>query len=763
MSPTSSATWLMPTRRAVMPGSYARCELRPTRTSVRTPRLVCSMANQSKIVVSGAREHNLKDVSLELPRDALVVITGLSGSGKSSLAFDTIYAEGQRRYVESLSAYARQFLGQMDKPDVDSIEGLSPAISIDQKTTSRNPRSTVGTVTEIYDYLRLLWARIGKPHCHVCGAPIEGQSVEQIVDRVLERDPGAAGGSWCSRRSSAAARASTASSSRSCAATATRARWSTASCGCSRRRSSSTSATSTTSPSWSTGSSCGRRCASACTESVEAAVGLADGLVEVAGAAGRDGEAPRSARALLRALRLPALRHLDARARAADLLVQLAARRVRALHRPGLADGDRPRARRARTRTLSIARARWRRGRTARRTTTSSSPRRSPSTYGVDLDVAVAQSCRRRERDLFLYGTDGERMQVTYRNRYGRTRTYATRFEGIVPNLERRYRETDSEFSREKIEEYMSVRPCPECHGSRLRPESRSVLVGGHGDPRVHGAERPARARRGSTRLELSETERHIARLILREIDERLRFLDDVGIGYLSMDRGGRDAVGRRGAADPAGDADRLGAGRRALRARRAVDRPAPARQLEAHRDARAAARPRQHGARRRARRADDARGRLPRRPRPGRGRARRADRRAGHGRGGRGGPGVADRAVPVGQAVDRGAGEAAQADRVRRDRRRAAEQPQERRRPGPARRPDVRHRRVGLGQVDARQRHPLQGGGQPPAPRAVTRPGAHKSRARASTSSTRSSRSTSRRSGARRGPTRRRTRASST
>src|ERR687893_478377 len=137
------------------------------------------------IVVTGAREHNLKDVTVELPREALVVITGLSGSGKSSLAFDTIYAEGQRRYVESLSAYARQFLGQMDKPDVDSIEGLSPAISIDQKTTSRNPRSTVGTVTEIYDYLRLLWARIGHPHCHNCGRPITAQSAEQIIDQVM--------------------------------------------------------------------------------------------------------------------------------------------------------------------------------------------------------------------------------------------------------------------------------------------------------------------------------------------------------------------------------------------------------------------------------------------------------------------------------------------------------------------------------------------------------------------------------------------------
>jgi len=144
----------------------------------------------NELIVAGAREHNLKDISLRLPRDRFIVITGLSGSGKSSLAFDTIYAEGQRRYVESLSSYARQFLGQMDKPDVDSIEGLSPAISIDQKTTSRNPRSTVGTVTEIYDYLRLLYARIGKPHCWICGRPIEGQTKEQIVDQILGLEPG---------------------------------------------------------------------------------------------------------------------------------------------------------------------------------------------------------------------------------------------------------------------------------------------------------------------------------------------------------------------------------------------------------------------------------------------------------------------------------------------------------------------------------------------------------------------------------------------
>src|ERR1700759_3323548 len=148
------------------------------------------MAASDKIVISGAREHNLKDVDLELPRDALIVITGLSGSGKSSLAFDTIYAEGQRRYVESLSSYAREFLGLMEKPDVDSIEGLSPALSLAQKTTSRNPRSTVGTVTEIYDYLRLLYARVGRPHCPICGKPIAGQSLDAIVDQILQLEEG---------------------------------------------------------------------------------------------------------------------------------------------------------------------------------------------------------------------------------------------------------------------------------------------------------------------------------------------------------------------------------------------------------------------------------------------------------------------------------------------------------------------------------------------------------------------------------------------
>ena len=282
-------------------------------------------------------------------------MTGLSGSGKSSLAFDTIYAEGQRRYVESLSAYARQFLGQMDKPDVDSIEGLSPAISIDQKTTSRNPRSTVGTVTEIYDYLRLLWARIGHPHCHSCGAPIAGPvggADRGPRDDAAPRAPA----SWCSRRSSAGARASTRTCSRRCAPRASRAPRSTASCAGSR-----------------TSIELDKKykhdiavvvdrlqmkpdVRKRLADSVETAVALAEGIVEVEMVDGAEAAKPHSSGAkgvresaaharLLGEVLLPELRHVDAGAGAADLLVQLTARRVSALHRPRLPDGDRPRPR----------------------------------------------------------------------------------------------------------------------------------------------------------------------------------------------------------------------------------------------------------------------------------------------------------------------------------------------------------------------------------------------------------------------------------
>ncbi|HVF77578.1 MAG TPA: excinuclease ABC subunit UvrA [Solirubrobacteraceae bacterium] len=487
------------------------------------------MAKHDRIVVSGAREHNLKDISLELPRDALVVITGLSGSGKSSLAFDTIYAEGQRRYVESLSAYARQFLGQMDKPDVDSIEGLSPAISIDQKTTSRNPRSTVGTVTEIYDYLRLLWARVGKPHCHVCGAPIEGQSVEQIVDQVMELEDGTRfmvmapivrgrkgeyGRQFDELRTDGYTRVKVDGELRlledpieldkkfkhdiSVVVDRLVMRHDV------RKR---------------------------LVDSIETAVGLADGILEVQ-LTPRDGEGElltfsESFACLKCGTSMPELEprmfSFNSPHGACERCTGLGSQRE---IDPELIVPDG---------ALSIsegALAPW-----ANSTSNyyEQITEAIAERYGVDVEAPWTRLSD-EDRDLFLYGTNGEPVQVTYRNRYGRRRSYQTRFEGIIPNLERRYRETDSEFSREKIEEYMSMRPCPACGGARLRPESRAVLVAGlaiHDFAKlsVHGA------LRWLAEVQLTDTERHIARLILREIEERLHFLENVGIGYLSMDR----------------------------------------------------------------------------------------------------------------------------------------------------------------------------------------------------------------------------------
>ena len=485
------------------------------------------MAKHDRIVVSGAREHNLKDISLELPRDALVVITGLSGSGKSSLAFDTIYAEGQRRYVESLSAYARQFLGQMDKPDVDSIEGLSPAISIDQKTTSRNPRSTVGTVTEIYDYLRLLWARVGRPHCHVCGAPIEGQSVEQIVDQVMELDDGRRfmvlapivrgrkgeyGKLLDELRADGYTRAKIDGELRmlddpieldkkfkhdiSVVIDRLIMRHDV------RKR---------------------------LVDSIETASGLADGIVEVE----LLGDEPRVLTFSERFACLkcgtsmpelePRMFSFNSPHGACERCTGLGSQRE---IDPELIVPDPG---------LSIAE-----GALAPWANSSSSYYEQimeaiGERYGADLEVPWSELSE-ANRDLFLYGTNGEPVEVTYRNRYGRKRTYQTRFEGIIPNLERRYRETDSEFSREKIEEYMSVRPCPACGGARLRPESRAVLVAGMP---IHEFTRLSvrAALTWLAEVQLTDTERHIARLILREIEERLNFLENVGIGYLSMDR----------------------------------------------------------------------------------------------------------------------------------------------------------------------------------------------------------------------------------
>src|SRR4051794_8042775 len=451
----------------------ATCGFRSMGTSVRFHTLIF-MARSDALVISGAREHNLKDISVTIPRESLVVITGLSGSGKSSLAFDTIYAEGQRRYVESLSAYARQFLGQMDKPDVDSIEGLSPAISIDQKTTSRNPRSTVGTVTEIYDYLRLLWARIGQPHCHICGKPIAGQSAEQIIDQVMELEEGTRfmvlapvvrgrkgeyGKLFADLRAEGFARVEVDGELRSLedeivldkkfkhdvAVVVDR----LVMRGEVRKR---------------------------LADSIETAVALADGMVEIE-TVPREGEAAPTRYLYSEKFACPdhgpSIPELEPRIfsfnsphgaceRCTGLGSQMEIDPELVVPDPTLSLGEGallPWASSASQYYAQIMLA-------------------IAEQYGIDTETPWAE-LPAGQRDVYLQGTNGERVVVTYNNRHGRKRSYSTRFEGIVPNLERRYRETDSETMREKIEEFMAIVPCPSCKGSRLRPESRSVLVGG--------------------------------------------------------------------------------------------------------------------------------------------------------------------------------------------------------------------------------------------------------------------------------------------
>ncbi len=479
-----------------------------------------------QLVVSGAREHNLKDISLAIPRGSLTVITGLSGSGKSSLAFDTIYAEGQRRYVESLSAYARQFLGQMDKPDVDSIEGLSPAISIDQKTTSRNPRSTVGTVTEIYDYLRLLWARIGHPHCHVCGRPISGQSAEQIIDQVMELPEGTRfmvmapivrgrkgeyGKQLEELRAEGFSRVKVDGEllrldepialdkkyKHDIAVVVDRLVMK----GELRKR---------------------------LADSIETAVALADGLVEIELV--DSGEVHTYSEKFACPVHGPSLVELEPRIfsfnsphgacpRCTGLGSQMEIDPELVVPDPTLSIGEgaiAPWSVSASDYYDQLAQA-------------------IAERYHVDLETPWDELSA-EQRDFFLFGTNGARVQVSYRNRFGRRRSYATQFEGIVPNLERRYRETESDYSREKIEEYMTLRPCPECNGARLRPESRAVLVGGTPIHEFTGLA-ARRALSWIRELELGEQDRRIARLVLREIEERLQFLENVGVGYLSLER----------------------------------------------------------------------------------------------------------------------------------------------------------------------------------------------------------------------------------
>jgi excinuclease ABC subunit A len=483
------------------------------------------LAGADHLVVHGAREHNLKDVTVRLPRNALICVTGLSGSGKSSLAFDTIYAEGQRRYVESLSAYARQFLQMMEKPDVDSIDGLSPAISIDQKTTSRNPRSTVGTVTEIYDYLRLLYARVGRPHCPICGRPIAGQSVEAIVDQVLRLPEGTKftvnapvvrdrKGEYKDLlehlRGEGFTRVKVDGEQRlldeeieldkkfkhTIEVIVDRLAMKSDL----RHR---------------------------LTDSIETALALAEGLVTVDVVDGAELTFSERFACPEHGVGLPELQprifSFNSPHGACPRCTGLGAQQE---IDPDLLVPDPE---------LSIAEGALVPWSVGNSTYYESVIQAIADRYEIDIDKPW-RDLAEEQQNLFLYGTDGDKVYVTYRNRMGRRRAYMLAFEGIVPSLERRYRETDSAGQRERIEEYMSFRPCPVCKGARLKPEVLAVTVGGSN---IHEFTQMSvtRAIEFLDGLELSETEQLIGNRIIKEIRERLTFLSDVGVGYLQLDR----------------------------------------------------------------------------------------------------------------------------------------------------------------------------------------------------------------------------------
>lgn len=482
---------------------------------------------QKNIIVKGAREHNLKNIDVEIPRDKLVVFTGLSGSGKSSLAFDTIYAEGQRRYVESLSSYARQFLGQMEKPQVDYIEGLSPAISIDQKTTSKNPRSTVGTVTEIYDYLRLLYARIGIPHCPVCGREISRQTVDDIVDSVLELPEGtriqvmapiARGkkGQFVKELESAKKdgyvrvrvdgiiydlsekieldknkkhnieivvdRLVVKESIRSRLA-----------------------------------------------DSIETATGLSNGilLVDVI-----DGEEK--------------LYSLDYACPEHGVSIEELEPRMFSFNNPfgacptcsGLSVFMKPDPdlivpdKNLSLRQGAIKASGWNNADGG--TIAQMYMEGIANKYSFTLDTPF-KDIPADGVDAIMYGTKGEKLKLTRKNEYG-TGSYMTAFEGICNNIERRYKETTSDWSRAELEQCMSTVKCPECHGARLRKESLCVTVGGINIDEFANKS-IVKAIEFLDSLTLTDREQMIAKLIVKEIKDRLTFLRSVGLGYLTLAR----------------------------------------------------------------------------------------------------------------------------------------------------------------------------------------------------------------------------------
>ena len=485
------------------------------------------------ITIRGAREHNLKDVSVTLPREKLIVFTGLSGSGKSSLAFDTIYAEGQRRYVESLSAYARQFLGQMDKPDVDFIEGLSPAISIDQKSASRNPRSTVGTITEVYDYLRLLFARVGRPHCPSCGRSVARQTPQQIVDRILTMEEGTRflvlapvvrgrKGEYIGLLDDLAAqgfarvRLDGEMVELSDRAELELARYEQHTIevvvdrlilrpGIRQRL----------------------------TESMEQALGLADGTAEVQEVDG-DGAAVGEALTFSEHLACthcgtsfeePVPRSFSFNS-PYGACPDCAGLGTRFEVDPELVVPDG---------SLSMeagAIAPWAGARSAYFDALLTGV---AEVGGFDVDVAW-DDLRAKDRKIVLYGTGSKKVDIRYRNRFGRSRSYSSAFEGVIPWLQRRHGESDSDWGREQIEQYMREVSCRSCGGARLKPTSLAVTIDGKSIAEVCGLS-IAEAVGFFETMEISEREHLIADRVTKEILERMRFLLDVGLNYLSLSR----------------------------------------------------------------------------------------------------------------------------------------------------------------------------------------------------------------------------------
>ena len=483
---------------------------------------------EDKIIIKGAKEHNLKNVDLELPRNKFIVFTGLSGSGKSSLAFDTIYAEGQRRYVESLSAYARQFLGQMEKPNVEYIEGLSPAISIDQKTTSKNPRSTVGTVTEIYDYLRLLFARVGEVHCSVCGAKISQMTIQEIVDKMMEfpertklqiLSPVVRGQKGTHKKLIENIKKE----------------------GFVRIRVNGENYEVTDEIDLSKNKKHNIEVVvdrivikdgieSRLTDSIETAVKLSDGLVI---AQIIDGEE------ILYSTKFACPEH--------GVGIEELSPRMFSFNAPfgacetcnGLGESKEvdpdlviP------NKDLSIkqgAIAAWGSVGVNDDTYYSKMVQSLANHFGVSIETPVKDLPEEFVHEL-LYGTNNVMVQFIYESKYGCRREYQAYFEGVIPNLERRYRETNSEYSRDKIEEYMAETPCPKCKGARLKKEVLSVLVDGKNIMEVTDFSVNELVEYIEN-INLSEKQKFIAHEILKEIRGRAIFLRDVGLDYLNLSR----------------------------------------------------------------------------------------------------------------------------------------------------------------------------------------------------------------------------------